>query len=237
MPTPIDPKRLPGLKKAMADVGEGERWSQRQLADLYGVTNSRFTTLIKLRFTDFPVAERRNDKTHWYEAKPAIGSMIRYMEDQARGKQAQARRHSAVMGRVEEAKEEAEVAPLTASELDRLASAQTKLFRLRKEMGLYTLTAEVQQIARGLNTMLNREVMNIVNEMDPNGELTPAQRDRIKHRSREIVIKMHDLLGRFLEDEENAGRSAGVTIARGGPGGALPRRRSSAGKGDMGAAA
>jgi hypothetical protein len=239
MPTPIDPKRLPRLKKAQADVPDGERWSQKQLAELYGVANSRFTTLVHERFPGFPPHERRDDKTHWYEAKPAIASMIQYMEDQARGKQAQARRHSAVMGRVEEAVEQEDAGPdpLTAAELDRLASAQTKLFRLRKEMGLYTLTSEVQEISRGLFTMLNREIMNIVNEIDPNGEMTPKQRERVKHRSREIVLKLHDGIGRFLEDEDDAGRAPGITVARGGPGGAVPRRRARPDKGSVASAA
>ncbi len=238
MPTPIDPLRLPGLKKALAEFSDGDRASQRQLADLYGVAPSRFTTLVKTRFPDFPPAERRDDKTHWYEARPAVTSMIRYMEDSARGKAAQASRHSAVMGRVQETRAEAasaepEVQPLTATELDRLASAQTRIWRLKKEQGLYVLATEVQRIARGVNAMLTREVMNLVNELDPNGEMRPLERQRLTAKCREVVLKMHDLLGRYLEDDEDAGRTGGASVARGGSTGNNLRRRTRGSAGDM----
>lgn len=238
VPTPIDPQRLPGLKKALAEFGEQDRASQKQLAELYGVAPSRFSTLTKTRFPDFPDGEKHSDKTLWYPARAAVASMIRYMEDTARGKAVQAKRHSAVMGRVEETRAEVaaaepEVQPLTAAELDRLASAQTRIWRLKKEQGMYVLASEVQRIARGVNAMLTREVMNLVNELDPNGELKPLDRQRLTNKCREIVLKMHDLLGRFLEDDDDAGRTGGAAIARTGSAGNLRRRGSGQREGDM----
>ena len=170
MPTPIDPKRLPGLKAALDGFGDDDRASQRQLADLYGVANSRFSTLTKTRFPDFPPAERHDDKTFWYPARAAIASMIAYMENTGAAKKAAARRHSEIMGRVAgtaaatpvPVAAQAEPQPLSASELDRLASAQTRMWKLKKDQGFYTLTSEVRRIARGVNSMLTREIMNIL---------------------------------------------------------------------------
>jgi hypothetical protein len=242
VPTPIDPQRLPGLKKALASFEDSDRASHRQLAELYGVAPSRFTSLIKSRFPDFPVAERRDDKTHWYAARAAVQSMIRYMEDSARGKQAQAQRHTAVMTGVAEAREDAaaapvEVQPLTATELDRMASAQLKTWRLKKEQGLYVLASEVQRIARGLNSMLTREVMNLVNELDPNGEMKPLARQRLTNRCREMVLKMHDMLGRYLEDEDDVRSASGIAVLGSGSTGNLRRRSNGRRSDDLAGAA
>jgi len=209
VPTPIDPKRLPGLKKALADYGEDEWVPQQQLADLYGVANSRFTTLAKQRFPDFPAFERRGDKTHWFPARAAIKSMIQYMQDQARGKQSQAKRHSQVMSGVKEVQDEAAAAaieetPLTATEIDRLITAQTKQFRLDQMRGMYVLRAEVERDSRAVLSLLSREVMNIINVLDPNGELPAEMRKRITDKSREVLSKMADGLAAHLREDDVA---------------------------------
>ena len=243
MPTPIDPKRLPGLKKARGEF-EDDAWaSQKQLAEIYGVTNARMTTLIKNRFPDFPEPQRHEDKTHWYPARAAITSMIAYMENAGRAKQAAARRHSAVMGRVTAAKEEAaadeqnQPPPLTAGDLDRLASAQTKIWKLKRDQGLYTLTSEVKRIARGVNSMLTREVTNLVYVIDPNGDLPPGKREAVIRKCRDIVLKMHDMLGEFLEENEDAGRAPGAAVARAGADIDHQRRRSGRRNQNLGATA
>lgn len=250
MPTPIDPKRLPSLKNALAACGESDWWPQRQLAELYGVANSRMTTLIKTRFPDFPKADRHDDKTHWYPARAAIGSMIAYMEKNTAADLAKARRHSAIMGRVASSSESTpevsdpvvklpatpEPQPLTASELDRLASAQTRIWKLRKDQGLYTLTSEVHRIARGVNALITREVMNMTNIIDPNGELPPLKRQALTNKCRDIVLKMHDAMGSFLEDPDD-GRASGTYVARDGASGDNRRRRVRGREGDMGTAA
>jgi hypothetical protein len=240
VPTPIDPHRLPGLKAALARFGEDEKASQQQLADLYGVTSSRFVTLSKKRFPDFPAAERHEDRTHWFPARAAVASMVQYMEDQARGKTRRARRAAEVVSQVQEERAEAaaappQIEPLSPAELDRLASAQTRIWKLRKEQGLYVLAVDVQRIARGLNTMLTREVMGMVSEIDPNGEMSPRQREVVKSKCRDIVLKMHDIVGRFLEGDD-AGRTGGIVVAGGGSSGGLQRRRSGGRGADMAAA-
>lgn len=250
MPTPIDPKRLPALKAAHAACGNEDWWSQRQLAELYGVANSRMTTLIKTRFPAFPAAQRRDDKTHWYPACAAIASMIMYMEKNSAAQLAAARRHTAVMtgeaaspdtsdksGHPPAPAEPVEQPPLTAGELDRLASAQTRVWKLRKDQGMYTLTSEVHRIARGVNAMITREVMNIVNVIDPNGELDPLKRQRLTNKCRDIVLKMHDELGSFLEEPDDVRRAPGAFIAGTGADGDPQRRRRRTGTGDMGEAA
>lgn len=249
MPTPIDPTRLPGLRKALEQFEEGDWGSQQQLAEIYGVTNARMTTLIKKRFPEFPAHERREDKTHWYPMRPAITSMIAYMTNTSAAKQAQARRHSEIMGRVVDKTEAetpsapaaAEAAPpvtvLSATELDRLLSAQTKAWKLKKDMGLYVLASEVQKVARDVNAMLAREIMNLVNTIDPNGQLPAMQRKKLQDRCRDMTVKMHDALGNYLGVDYDAERNAGITGARAGTDLDNNRRRPRKRAGDVGAAA
>jgi hypothetical protein len=247
MPTPIDPTRLPGLRKALEHYDDTDWGSQQQLAELYGVTNARMTTLIKKRFPDFPTHERRDDKTHWYPMKPAIQSMIAYMTNASAAKQAQARRHSTIMGRVVEETQaaapstETAAAPpvtvLSATELDRLLSAQTKAWKLKKDMGLYVLAAEVQKVARDVNAMLAREIMNLVNTIDPNGQLPAMQRKKLQDRCRDMTVKMHDALGDYLGVDYDAERNAGATSARAGTDLNNQRRRPRKRADDVGAAA
>jgi len=239
MPTPIPSERLPGLKAALDQFGEGETASQQQLAEIYGVTNARMSTLIKERFVGFPpVAERREDKTNHFPARAAIAVMIRYIEDAKRGKKARKARQGAVMQEVATAKEAAadQPEPLTAAELDRLASAQTKLFRLAREKGMYTPTADVTRMVRDTNALFTRELMNLANEIDPNGELPAAQRKRLVDKSRQIIAKMHDAVAAYLKGDDDAEYAS---PARPGAGDerAPRRRRPGASRGPVGAAA
>jgi hypothetical protein len=221
VPTPIDPKRLPGLKKALEGYSDGDWLAQRQLAELYGVSNARMTTLIKSRFPDFPAHERRDDKTHWYPARASIASMIAYMENSSAEKQAQARRHTAVMSGVAAVREEvAAVEPaappaLSAGELDRLASAQTRLWKLQREQGMFVPRDHVVQTVRGGMAIITRNMMGLESTIDPNGELPPDVRARIARRARDLLMKLNEQLAAYLEDDHDEPPSAAARARAG----------------------
>lgn len=220
MPTPIDPARLPGLKQAFAAHKDDDWLSQQQLADIYGVSPARLSTLIKSRFETFPPFERRDDKTHWYPARAAIRAMIAYLESTSDQKLAQAARHSAIMSGVVATKEvaTAEAAapapvappPMSATELDKLASAQTKIWRLAQEQGRYIERAKVEAITRAVLQIITREITNLPTTMDPNGELPITQKAALAKRARSIVIKANTAMAELL-GEEDAGSDGGST--------------------------
>jgi hypothetical protein len=220
VPTPIDPKRLPALKTALSEYKPDDWTPQRQLAALYGVAPSRFVTLIKTRFQDFPAFERRGDKTNWYPARAAIAAMIAYMEGSSAQKKAAATRHSAVMGRVatvqaEQAKTVAsqspEQLPLSAGELDRLASAQTRIWKLKREQGLFVPRDDVVDLARRYHSTVSREIMNIPQRLDPNGMMAAADRAQLMRITRDITLELYEIMGGLLADADE--RSDGTVGA------------------------
>lgn len=205
MPTPIDPKRLPALKAALEQFGADDTIQHKDLATLYGVTPARLTTLIKHRFENFPPADRHGDKTHWYPARAAIMVMIAYLEGSGKKKRAAAARAAAVMGRATEAAESAaaeeeELPPMGPVELDRMASAATRIWRLDIEKKKYVLVALVRHEIRGMLSIVKREVSGLPSVIDPNGELPPLMRQRLEARSRLALTKIYDGLSALLTD-------------------------------------
>lgn len=212
MPTPIDPKRLPTLRAAVKKFKPGEKVPQQQLAKIYGVTNARFTTLVHQRFDDFPPPERHGDKTHWYEAIPALNAMIAYMTSNTRRKRAAADRAAEILGdaptRAEPAGEPApsapaESQPLSPAELDRLASAETRTFRLQQEKRQFVRADVARGIIRSLFTTVQRSVSALALEIDPNGELPPMHRARLEAAVRDSMVKIHASV-KSLVDEPDA---------------------------------
>lgn len=206
MPTPIDPKRLPSLRAALETFGPDDMAAQKDLAKLYGVANSRFTTLIKERFENFPPAERHGDKTHWYNARQAIESMIAYLTKSGRKKRQEAARAAAVMGRATEAAEAAEPEaeappPMGPAELDRMASAATRIWRLAIEKKEYVLVAHVRQQIRAMLGVIKREITGLPSVIDPNGDLPPLMRAELERRCREALVKIHDSLDELLNPD------------------------------------
>ncbi|MES2903255.1 MAG: hypothetical protein V4696_03635 [Pseudomonadota bacterium] len=210
MPTPIDPKKLPGLRATLKRFKPGEMLPQKELATIYGVTNARFTTLIHERFENFPPPERHNDKTHWYEARPAIESMIAYLSGQGAKKRASAVRAAEVMGavkretagRTKKDPEPDEEPLMTPAEIDKLASGQTRVFRLAQEKREFVRAALVTHIVRLLFTTVQRSVSSIPAAVDPNGELPPLHRARLESAVRDMMVLIHGTVKDVLADDD-----------------------------------
>lgn len=213
MPTPIDPTRLPRLKAALKRYKAGETIAQQDLAAVYGVTNARFTTLAHSRFEGMPKPERRGDKTHWYEARPAIEAMIRYCEGTGKRKSAAAARARTV---IKEAEEEAGqeqptgvVVEMTPAEMDKLASAQTRIFRLSQEKKQFVRVEQHQHLVRRIFATVQRAISSFPTEADPNGELPPMVRARLDSAARDALKRLHKEVSEdLLLDAEEDSRAA-----------------------------
>lgn len=217
MPTPIPPDRLPRLKKALNDYSAKDMESQQKLAELYGVALSRFTTLIKSRLKDFPPAKTKGDRTNWYPARAAIQVMINYTEGKGALKRESAQRAAAVLAGepvpATDGESPAAKNPgwpeglMTPQELDRLASAQTRIWRLKKEQGEYVLRSEVEDMARRVFSLITQRIMNIPNIVDANGKLPPAERAALQRECREINLALYRETEGLLDhaDSGNAG--------------------------------
>ena len=215
MPTPIDPKKLPRLRAQLKRFKKGEKLPQQELAKIYGVTNARLTTLIKQRFADFPDPERHGDKTHWYEVRPAIESMIAYLEGRTKKAKAAGLRTARILAGPGAAVEPDE-APATAAaaapekvlptpaDLDKLASASTRVFRLEQEKGEFVRVAQVRAEFRDLFTIMQRHLTGLAAEIDPNGELPPLTRERLEQAVRAAQVKLHTKIAHHLGDVANA---------------------------------
>jgi len=211
MPTPTPAGRLPALKAAHDSYGADDWASQKDLAELYGVAPSRLSTLVRTRFKGFPAPEKRGDKTHWYPARAAIVAMIEYIEGNANERQAQARRHTEVMTGVSPARDQAEQEaaaaepPLSAAEIDRLVSAQSRLWKLQKDQGLYVLADDVRRRTRAANALFVRSIMSMPSRLDPNGALPPQMREALEKECRRIVVDLRDEMAEMLSaDDEDA---------------------------------
>lgn len=202
MPTPIDPKRLPALKAAKRRFKPGDMLPQQELAKIYGVSNARLTTLIHQRFGSFPPAERHGDKTHWYEALPALDAMIAYLTGNEQRKHDAGRRVAAVLAQApatEAPADREDPAPPTAAELDKLASAQTRSFRLLQEKKQFVRVDAHRHVVRELFTTTQRSVTSLPMEIDPNGELPPLHRERLETAVRDAMLKIHASVAAVLE--------------------------------------
>jgi hypothetical protein len=213
MPTPIDPTRLPRLKAALKKFGDDDMLPQQELAKIYGVTNARFTTLAHNRFEDMPPAERRGDKTHWFNAKRSILAMIAYLQGAGEKKRAAAKRAAAVMGDVAAetpAAAPAESAPdlMTPAEIDKLASAQTRMFRLAQEKGQFVRADMARRVIRTIFTTVQRSVTALPNEVDPNGELPPLHRARLEAAVRASMGRIFETVKDNLVEDEAEARAA-----------------------------
>jgi hypothetical protein len=205
MPTPIDPKRLPSLKAALDTFGDDDKVGHKDLAKLYGVTPARLTTLIHTRFESFPEPERHGDKSHWYLARPALLSMIAYLQGAGKAKRQVAARAAAVMGRAAGAAadaepEEEEPKPMGPVELDRLASAATRIWRLGVEQKKFVPADTLRHWARGTFELVKREVSSIPHAIDPNGELPALHRARLNSTCRELLLNLTDKLEALLKE-------------------------------------
>lgn len=204
MPTPIPTTRIPTLKAALAKYKAGEQESMRALAKLYGVAASRFTTLIKDRFEGFPEAERI-DRADWYPAREAIEAMIAYTVALKKGGRSTAgKRAAAIRGatsrKVAVAQEEDEgPEAMTPTELDRMASAMTRVFNLKKAMGEFVKRDEVKRSMRSAFSIFTHEVMAMPNLIDPNGQLPARDRQALEQKCREILTKVHGEMGTLLD--------------------------------------
>lgn len=213
MPTPIDPKKLPGLKAALETFGPDDMLPHQDLAALYAVTPARLTTLIHNRFESYPPHETRGDKTHWYNARAAIQAMIAYLQKSGKKKKASAAAAAAIMGTATEAAAEAqpeaeEPPPLGPAELDRLASASTKIWKLALDQRKYIPATVLAHWARAQNELQKRTVSQIPHAIDPAGELPPLTRARLESLCRELLVKMNEDLVELLStmnlDEDHA---------------------------------
>jgi hypothetical protein len=207
MPTPIDPKRLPQLKAALKSFGPGEKAPQQELAKIYGVSNARLTTLIHERFENFPPPERHEDKTHWYEAARAIESMIAYHTGRGARKRAAAKRVAAVLGEAsaEAGQAKAEVdddPPMTPAEIDKLASAATRTFRLEQEKRNFIRIEIARGYVRSLFNTVQRGVSSLPLEVDPNGELPVLARARLEAAVRDSMVRIHASVRDLIGDAE-----------------------------------
>lgn len=210
MPTPIPKERLPGLRAALKQFQPGEDAAQQQLAEIYGVTNARMTTLIKTRFENFPPAKRHEDKTHWYEAIPALQAMIAYIEGHGAKKRAAGARHRAILtGGVQPAKQqaqdEADAEPLGPGDLLRLAQTQNQVFKLKKEQGKLLDADQQAKMVREVVIFLTRELGGLAHALDPHGRLPVELRAQLHAKAREIVNGLNERLGKLIDDVE--GRS------------------------------
>jgi hypothetical protein len=206
MPTPIDPKRLPTLRAALKRFKEGDKVPQQDLAKIYGVTNARLTTLIKNRFASFPEAERHGDKTHWYPAIPALQSMIAYLTAGTTRKQDSASRVAQVMTGAKQEAAAADPEPaepekrvMTPQDLDKLASASTKIFRLQAEKRMFVRADAARSLIRTMFTSVQRSITALPTEIDPNGELPPLQRVRLEEACRAALIRIHGGIAEILD--------------------------------------
>lgn len=204
MPTPIDPKKLPGLKAALETFGPDDMLPHQDLAVLYAVTPARLTTLIHNRFENYPPHETRGDKTHWYNARAAIQAMIAYLQKSGSKKKASAAAAAAIMGGATEAAAAApaeveEAPPLGPAELDRLASASTRIWKLALDQRKYLPATEVAHWARAQNELVKRTVSQIPHAIDPTGELPPLHRARLESTCRELLVKMNEDLEELLK--------------------------------------
>lgn len=204
MPTPIDPKRLPRLRAARKKFEPGEKAPQQELAKIYGVSNARLTTLIHQRFGSFPTPERHGDKTHWYDAIAAVDAMIAYLAGTEQRKVAAAKRIAQAMGYDSAADEPAPPGPetpavLTPAEIDKLASAATRTFRLEQEKRQFIRIELARGFVRSLFNTVQRRVSSLPMEIDPNGELPPLHRQRLEAAVRDAMVGIHgsvaDLVG------------------------------------------
>lgn len=219
MPTPIDPKRLPRLRAALKGFGDADMLPQKEIAAIYGVTNARFTTLVHERFENFPAPERRGDKTHWYAARASIEAMIAYLQGTGAKKQAAAARAAAVMSGAASDPIPVKIAPAKAkrgqpppepepellmspAEIDKLASAQTRMFRLDQEKRLFVRADLARGLIRTLFTTVQRGVAALPTEVDPNGELPPLHRARLEAAVRAAQSRIFDAVKSQIEDED-----------------------------------
>lgn len=209
MPTPTDPKRLPRLKAALKRFGDDDRISHKDAAKLYGVAPARFTTLIKARFPEFPAAERHEDKTHWYAARAAAQSMIAYCQGAGAKAQAANARANVILNRVAEdvaaappPPPEPVVMPMSAAEIDRMASAETRIWRLAKEKGQYVPRADVEALAQRFLSALPRGIMQFPSRVDPNGTLPPNIRKSLERSCRDLTLELHEILADFVKSDE-----------------------------------
>lgn len=216
MPTPIDPKRLPNLRRALKKVKDGDKLPQQELAKIFGVTNARFTTLAHNRFTNFPPAERHGDKTHWYDARKAIESMIAYVRGQSSRSRVSAQRVAKILGRpvpidtgngkakpagepeVPEDDPEPEYMP-TPADLDRLAKAETSVFRLEQEKGNFIPVYQVRHVIQGIVAIVSRTFSGLAPEIDPHGELPPPLRAKLEKAIKQSQLKLHDSVIEYLD--------------------------------------
>jgi len=215
MPTPLPVGRLPALKAALERFTDDDRASQKDLAELYGVAPSRLSTLVKTRFTGFPAAEKRGDKTHWYPARAAIQVMIDYIQGTTAAAQAQAKRHTEVMAGAQPAREEAEAIdaeadkPMSASEIDKLITAQTKMWKLAKDQGLYVLADDVRRRARQAYSLFTRSITAIPARIDPNGKLPVEVRTAVDKACRQITAEVQDAMMEMMGANDEAVEPAG----------------------------
>lgn len=206
MPTPIDPKRLPTLRAARKRFKPGERVPQKELAKIYGVSNARLTTLIKERFEDFGAAERHEDKTHWYEAVKAIDSMIAYHTGRGAKRRESAARVARVLGEAAAEVKETPPAkddypPPTPAELDKLASAETRTFRLEQEKRQFVRADVARSFIRDLFNTVQRQVSGLATAIDPNGELPPLHRQRLEQSVRDAMVRIHGSVKSLVDNE------------------------------------
>jgi hypothetical protein len=172
------------------------------------VSNARITSLIHERFENFPKPERHGDKTHWYEAVPALQSMIGYLTANTARKHASAARAAAVLN---DARAEAPATPepkegpaWTPTEIDKLASAATRLFRLEQEKKQFVRADIARHFIRTLFQTVNRHVSALPLEIDPNGELPPLQRQRLEQASRDAMLRIHASVSEIVETADAA---------------------------------
>ena len=217
MPTPIDPKKLPRLRSQLKRFKDGDKLPPRELAKIYEVTNARFTTLVKERFPNFPPAERQGDKTHWYEVVPAIQSMIGYMEGKTRQSGRSAQIAASIMGKApaNDAAPEGTPKPTpepavevpqlpTAAELDKIASAATKVFRLEIEKREFVRVSAVRAEISDLFTLMQRFLSGLSSDVDPHGELPPKLREDFELAIRKAQLKLHKQVAHHLGVEDAA---------------------------------
>lgn len=194
MATPIDPKRLENLEAALKKHKSKDLLDQKQLGAIYGVSPGRISGLVKNRFEDFPPAQRDADGKHWYPAGAAIKAMIDYCKDSSKSQNRKRAAIGKIMSKSEPAANDDQPPQLTAADLDRMASAATKIWRLEQEQGKYIKVEDAVSGYRSIYSLTRTEMMGWLNQVDPNGALPLDTRKKIETSIRSSLVKLQGLI-------------------------------------------
>lgn len=199
--------RRQDIKAALKRVKADDMLSLDHLAVIWGVTKTRFVSVYKEieAAVGWPVPTPGPKNTHLYQAREALERMLEFETRHDSIEAARQKRVGQILGHTRRGREPEAGSVVSVGEMAQLNRLANDIEERERAQRQYIPVAEVAAISAEAFALFSEFCADMDNRADPNGELPPATRARIRELGAELQLRIYREMRGLLEADANTG--------------------------------